>query len=107
MSSRSVIFAAITITTLTAVHTAHAQVTQSADTATVASIAPPRMPLPAEAASAGVTRFSFIAYGDTRGRRDGTDEQYEHSLVVESMLRTISSLANGPDPVRFVLQSGD
>jgi hypothetical protein len=23
------------------------------------------------------------------------------------MLRTISSMANGPDPVRFVLQSGD
>ena len=73
----------------------------------VLAIAPPRTPLPSEAASAGVTRFSFIAYGDTRGRRDGTDLQYEHSLIVESMLRTIRSLADGPDPVRFVLQSGD
>jgi hypothetical protein len=74
---------------------------------TVLSIAKPRNPLPTEAASASATRFSFIAYGDTRGRRDGVSEQYEHSLVVESMLRTIKSMENGPEPVRFVLQSGD
>lgn len=74
---------------------------------TVRAIARPRVPIPAEAASAGASRFSFIVYGDTRGRRDGVDVQYEHSLVVESMLRTITSLQNGPDPVRFVLQSGD
>ena len=73
----------------------------------VVGIAPPRTPLPAEAASAAVTRFSFIAYGDTRGRRDGVDPQYEHSLIVESMLQTIRRMENGPDPVRFVLQSGD
>jgi hypothetical protein len=73
----------------------------------VAAIAPPRNPLPSEAASANVTRFSYIVYGDTRGRRDGVAEQYEHGLVVESMLRTIASLASGPDPVKFVLQSGD
>lgn len=65
------------------------------------------MPLPDEAASAGVTRFSFIAYGDTRGRRDGVQEQYEHSLVVDQMLRTMTQLERGPDPVRFILQSGD
>jgi hypothetical protein len=74
---------------------------------TVLSIAKPRTPLPAEAASAQVSRFSFIAYGDTRGRRDGVSEQYEHSLVVESMLRTIKNMEAGPEPVRFVLQSGD
>lgn len=74
---------------------------------TVVAIMPPRMPLPPERASAGVTRFSFIVYGDTRGRRDGTELQYEHGLVVESMLRTIAALSGGPDPVRFVLQSGD
>lgn len=74
---------------------------------TVVAIAAPRTPLPAEQASASVTRFSFLVYGDTRGRRDGTEVQYEHSLVVESMLRTITRLRNGPDPVRFVLQSGD
>jgi len=74
---------------------------------TVQAIASPRVPLPAEAASAGVTRFSYIVYGDTRGRQDGVLPQYEHSLVVSSMLRTIAALATGPDPVRFVLQSGD
>lgn len=73
----------------------------------VVAIEPPRIPLPPEAESVDVTRFSFIVYGDTRGRRDGKDPQYEHSLVVESMLRTIASLQAGPDPVRFVLQSGD
>ncbi|MEX2153871.1 MAG: metallophosphoesterase [Gemmatimonadaceae bacterium] len=77
------------------------------DTTPIVAIQSPRTPLPSEAASANVTRFSFIAYGDTRGRRDGTNEQYEHWLVVESMLRTIKAMQNGPDPVRFVLQSGD
>jgi 3',5'-cyclic AMP phosphodiesterase CpdA len=73
----------------------------------VVAIAAPRVPLPAEAESADVSRFSFIVYGDTRGRRDGEDLQHEHGLVVESMLRTIAALEAGPDPVRFVLQSGD
>ena len=73
----------------------------------VVAIEPPRVPLPPEAESVDVTRFSFIVYGDTRGRRDGRDVQYEHSLVVESMLGTIASLQAGPEPVRFVLQSGD
>lgn len=82
---------------------------QAAATApdTVRSIARPRRPLPPEQQSANVTRFSFIAYGDTRGRRDGVSEQYEHSLVVDAMLRRIAQLDSGPDPVRFVLQSGD
>ena len=75
--------------------------------APVQGIRPARNPIPPERETAGVTRFSFIAYGDTRGRRDGIDPQYEHSLVVESMLRTIAAMANGPDPVRFVVQSGD
>lgn len=73
----------------------------------VSAIAPPKRPLPPEAASANVTRFSYIVYGDTRGRRDGTAEQYEHSLVVDGMIRAIRALENGPDPVKFVLQSGD
>ena len=73
----------------------------------VVAIEPPLVPLPPEAESADVTRFSFIVYGDTRGRRDGQDLQYEHSLVIESMLGTVASLRAGPDPVRFVLQSGD
>src|SRR2546423_786834 len=73
----------------------------------VRAIAAPRTPLPPEGASAGVTRFSFIAYGDTRGAFDGQEVQYEHRLVVQSMLRTVTALANGPDPVRFVVWSGD
>ena len=73
----------------------------------VVAIEAPLVPLPPEAESADVTRFSFIVYGDTRGRRDGEDVQYEHSLVIESMLRTVASLRAGPDAVRFVLQSGD
>jgi hypothetical protein len=74
---------------------------------TVRAIARPRQPLPAESASAGVTRYSFIVYGDTRGRRDGTAEQYEHSLIVDAMLRVIAARASGPSPIRFILQSGD
>ena len=73
----------------------------------VVAIEAPRSPLPPESESADVTQFSFLAYGDTRGRRDGIDPQYEHSLIVDSMVRTIASLRDGPDPVRFVLQSGD
>ena len=73
----------------------------------VVAIEAPRFPLPPEAESADTTRFSFIVYGDTRGRRDGRELQYEHSLVVEYMLRTIASLRAGPEPVRFVLQTGD
>ena len=75
--------------------------------APVVAILAARIPIPPEAASADVTRFSFIAYGDTRGRRDGVAEQYEHGLVVESMVQTIKSMAKGPSPIRFVLQSGD
>jgi hypothetical protein len=71
----------------------------------VAPIVPPRAGLPADAARQ--TKFTFIAYGDTRGRRDGEQLQGEHGLVVQSMLATIKRLAAGPDPVRFVLQSGD
>jgi 3',5'-cyclic AMP phosphodiesterase CpdA len=73
----------------------------------VRAIAPPRLPLPSEENSADVSRFSFIVYGDTRGRRDGKEIQYEHSLVVESMLRTIKKMEKSEYPVRFILQSGD
>lgn len=73
----------------------------------VVAITPPATPLPSEAASAGVTKFSFIVYGDTRGRHDGIALQAEHRLVLEQMLQTIRQLASGPDPVKFVLQSGD
>ena len=74
---------------------------------TVRAIAPPTKPLPEESASSTITRFSFIAYGDTRGRKDGTDLQYEHSMVVDSMIATIKSREASDAPVKFVLQSGD
>ncbi len=73
----------------------------------VTAIAAARTPLPAEKASAKIKRFSFIAYGDTRNRNDGTDVQDMHSLVVASALGTIRALAKGPEPVKFVLHSGD
>lgn len=73
----------------------------------VQGIKTPKEPLPAESASADVTRFSFLVYGDTRGRRDGKEVQYEHSLVIDSMLGTIKRLKTNGIPVRFVLQSGD
>lgn len=73
----------------------------------VTPIRPPAEPLPDETTSAGVTKYSFIAYGDTRGRRDGIAIQYEHSLIVDSMLAQIKKLEKTEYPVRFVLQSGD
>jgi 3',5'-cyclic AMP phosphodiesterase CpdA len=73
----------------------------------VRAITAPKNALPAEDASAAITRFSFIVYGDTRGRRDGVQEQYEHSLVIDSALATMKRLASTPFPVRFVLQTGD
>jgi hypothetical protein len=84
---------------------AGAQVVAPRDTV-IPSLAP-RVPLPPESATAGVTKFSFIAYGDTRGRHDGVSLQAEHTLVVESMVATIKASAGGPDAIRFVLQSGD
>src|SRR5215813_670710 len=73
----------------------------------VRAIKAPRTPLPAEKDSAGVNRFSFIVYGDTRGRRDGFELQYEHSLIINSALASIKRLEKTPYPVRFVIQTGD
>jgi Calcineurin-like phosphoesterase len=87
-----------------------------ADDVEVRPIAPPRRPLPREAATAGVTRFSFIAYGDTRSRgpsasggpiEDGRILQREHGLVVDAMIKVVRRLAPTPFPVRFVVSSGD
>src|SRR6185436_13343779 len=73
----------------------------------VRSISKPTHPLPPENESAGISKFSFLVYGDTRGRRDGKEVQYEHSLVMDSMLSTIAAREKTEFPVRFVLQSGD
>jgi len=82
--------------------TCHAQSTER-----VNPIAAPKSPLPPEVQSAAVTKFSFIVYGDTRGRRDGTAIQYDHSMLVDSMLDKIKNLQNTEYPIKFVLQSGD
>jgi len=73
----------------------------------VPAILAPRMMIPPEAATAAVKRFSFIAYGDTRGRHDGVELQAEHQLVIEAMLGTMKRARTSADSIRFVLQSGD
>jgi hypothetical protein len=73
----------------------------------VTPIDPRGVRLAAEAASAGETRFSFVAYGDTRGQADGVELQFEHGRVVDAMVGVIRSRAVGSFPVRFILQSGD
>jgi hypothetical protein len=73
----------------------------------VRPITPPAVPLASEAASANVSKFSFIVYGDTRGRQDGEEIQYEHSMVVDGILAQIRRAQGTEYPVRFVLQSGD
>ena len=84
-----------------------AQAAAPRDTIITAPTRAPRTPLPSEAASAKIKKFSFIAYGDTRGRFDGTALQVEHGKVVESMLGTIKQVAGTGDAIRFVVQSGD
>jgi hypothetical protein len=81
--------------------------TQTPDTSVVVPITPPRTPFPTEDATRNIAKFSFIAYGDTRGALDGTVVQYEHSLTVATMLRTIRARATTADPIKFVVQSGD
>src|SRR5499426_858926 len=81
--------------------------------ATVRAIEPPATPLPEEPASAGVMRFSFVAYGDTRSASDpnvpgdGRVIQAEHSRLVDRVISKARELAPTPFPIRFVLQSGD
>jgi len=81
--------------------------------ATVRAIAPPPTGLPEERASAGIVRFSFVAYGDTRGGSDpnvpgdGRVLQAEHSRVVDRLISRARELASTPFPIRLVLQSGD
>ncbi len=77
------------------------------DNVPVNAIKAPRNPLPSEEASANVTKFSFLVYGDTRGRRDGLEQQYEHSMVINAMVAQVKRLERSAYPVRFVLQSGD
>src|SRR5258706_5399766 len=79
----------------------------SSASGTVRSIAAPTVPLPAESESADVRKFSFIAYGDTRGQVDGQELQPDHTRVIDAMLATIAAEKAAGFPVRFVIQSGD
>jgi VWFA-related protein len=79
----------------------------SAPVVAVRAINAPKTLLAAEETSAGVQKFSFLVYGATNGRNDGTALQYEHSLLVNAMLETIRQRSQTDYPVRFVLQSGD
>src|SRR5262249_3831198 len=110
LSSRlliSVVVLVVLVTVAVVTSQTPARTQTAAPTETVRAITTPIHPLPPEKESAGVTRFSFLAYGDTRGRRDGVELQYEHSLVIDGMLAAIRRLESTPYPVRFVVQSGD
>jgi len=74
----------------------------------VKPIDPPAHPL-SDADSAGVTKFSFLVYGDTRSGAvgDGTVVHPIHSAVMDTMLATITARQQSQYPVRFVLQTGD
>src|SRR5436309_14657063 len=79
----------------------------------VRPIEPPATPLPTEQASAGITKYSFIAYGDTRSSGilgepgDGDIVHAEHSRLVDLMIERVRRAATTAFPIRFVLQSGD
>jgi len=86
------------------------------DDVQVRPIEAPARPLPAESQTARVTKFSFIAYGDTRSPGpaqpgepplDGQVLQGPHGAVVDAMLATATRLASTDFPVRFVVSSGD
>ena len=79
----------------------------------VRPIPPPATRLPDEQASVGITRFSFVAYGDTRSGSepdqpgDGQILQAQHSRLVDAILAKARELQSTAYPIRFVVQSGD
>jgi 3',5'-cyclic AMP phosphodiesterase CpdA len=86
----------------------------------VRPIQPPAHPLPPESATAGITRFSFIAYGDTRcdcrletvpnppaGGPGKPELEPEHTRVIDALVAKVKAMASGRSPVKFVVQSGD
>ena len=81
--------------------------TTTAPAVAVRTITAPKTLLPSEETSAGVQKFSFLVYGATGGRNDGTELQYEHSLLINSLLGAIRQQNQTDYPVRFVVQSGD
>src|SRR4029450_2962491 len=61
----------------------------------------------------GVTRFSFLAYGDSRGANepgvpgDGQVVHVEHTRLMDFALAKIEALGTTPYPARFVLHRGE
>jgi len=108
MPDRRATLAAVVSLTLvvTTVRTADGQVvglgTPRCSRSAVIPIAPPTIAMPDESASAAITRFSFIAYGDTRGPYDGRALQPDHEKVVEAMIAATKARAHGPDAIRFL-----
>jgi hypothetical protein len=87
-----------------------------ADDVEVRPIDAPSAPLPPEAETARVKKFSFFVYGDTRSQGpsrsgepppDGREIQQAHAAVVDAMVTTARSLARTDFPVRFVVSTGD
>src|SRR5215472_10369143 len=77
----------------------------------VRAIDAPSVPLPPEASTTRIRKFSFIVYGDTRSQGpsrsgdlppDGQEIQRNHSAVVAGMLTKARTLARTHFPVRFV-----
>jgi hypothetical protein len=82
-------------------------IAQTSPTGTARPIDPGGIRLPPEADSGNQTKFSFIAYGDTRGPADGVRIQPAHSDVVNRILAAIPDQERAGFPVRFIVQSGD
>src|SRR5262245_59712560 len=86
---------------------ATAPIAQTPPTVSARSIEPGAVRLPPEADSGNQTKFSFIAYGDTRGPADGVRLQPAHSDVVNCILAAIPDQERAGFPVRIIVQSGD
>jgi hypothetical protein len=82
-------------------------IAQAPPSATARAIDPGGVHLPLEADSGNQTKYSFIAYGDTRGAADGVSIQAAHRDVVNRILAAIPEEERAGFPVRFVVQSGD
>ena len=86
---------------------------EPAPAVSVKPIDPPAAPFPSEASSAGITKFSFFAYGDSRSSGqpgvpgDGEVVHPQHTRLMDLMLAKVQTLASSPFPVRFVVHSGD
>ncbi len=78
--------------------------------AVVRAIEPPATALPSEAASAGINKFSFIAYGDHRcscTAEAPSEDQRAHAAVVDAIVERVNARAGNGSAIRFVLSSGD